>query len=942
MLANILPSVGNYCVAVKRDRGVSHRWFDTVQGAEDYALRMDQEGHTVYVAQAAYGDEQRRTKDNVVKVRSFWLDIDCGEGKPFASQVEGGKALRAFCAAIRLPAPTVVASGWGLYAYWTMKHDISPAQWIATARLLKAATEFYSFEVDPARTADLASVLRPVGATNRKRPETPRPVFLCGLEPSIDYLWFHNHLASLPSAKKTDLKTAATPLSEIDFGLADPIPTSAELIAEKCNQFAQIKETRGNVPEPLWYAAIAVLHHTVEAPQIIHDWSLGHPGYSPEITDAKIRHYVESGTGPTTCKRFHMLNEAACVGCKHAGKLSSPIRLGRVVTELTVGDVVAAAAPLEELPIPVVTEVATPELDQMLIPPPPFQRTKEGLTLDRDGEPFVFYPYDLYVSALAFDESLGYEVITIRHHLPLEGWMEFSMRTSLVNDQKALMTLLWDNHVKVSGLNERKAMCAYMESYAQKLQRNRRITQLLCQMGWKETRQGRAFVLGKKIYYANGAEEDAALAKNIPTAAEAFHAEGELAPWTEATKILGQPGMEPYAFAMAAAAFGAPLMKFTGYSGAMVSMVGPSGAGKTLIGMWALSAYGKPDRLMMLKDDTKNALVSRLGVYGNLPLYIDEVTNIESQDLSDFVYRITQGRDKVRLSRSATERSVLNQWNTLALVSSNASLVDKLGVLKGDAGAEINRIFQFDVRHTPLLDRNTATQIYRMCSENYGHVGRVYIKHLISDLDQHRTNIDVITAKLDKKTGAAGEERFWSATAAVALYGALLSNKLGLTHFNITALFDWCVETINAMRGVKVDLVNDSTGALGQFLDEHVSNRVILDTSKAKPGELVRVFDGPRGPLVIRCEMDTNRLYISRSALHTWMARKHYAYNDIRREMEGCGALLSSNKRKVLGSGTEYAGAQQPCWELNMKHPKLGQVLLALVDTTTNAANAAN
>jgi len=59
--------------------------------------------------------------------------------------------------------------------------------------------------------------------------------------------------------------------------------------------------------------------------------------------------------------------------------------------------------------------------------------------------------------------------------------------------------------------------------------------------------------------------------------------------------------------------FGAPLLKFTGFDGAMVSMFGGSGAGKTLLMRWVQSIYGFHNDLLMLRDDTRNALVSRLG-----------------------------------------------------------------------------------------------------------------------------------------------------------------------------------------------------------------------------------------------------------------------------------------------------------------------------------------
>jgi len=90
------------------------------------------------------------------------------------------------------------------------------------------------------------------------------------------------------------------------------------------------------------------------------------------------------------------------------------------------------------------------------------------------------------------------------------------------------------------------------------------------------------------------------------------------------------------------------------------------------------SVWGYHKDLIMLKDDTRNTILSRLGVYANLPMTLDEVTNMTGADVSDFAYRITQGRDKGRLNANAVEKTNLNSWNTIAVTSSNASLIDLL------------------------------------------------------------------------------------------------------------------------------------------------------------------------------------------------------------------------------------------------------------------------
>ncbi len=121
--------------------------------------------------------------------------------------------------------------------------------------------------------------------------------------------------------------------------------------------------------------------------------------------------------------------------------------------------------------------------------------------------------------------------------------------------------------------------------------------------------------------------------------------------------------------------------------------------------------YGATTKdLIMLKDDTRNTILSRLGVYANLPMAVDEVTNMTGADVSDFAYRITQGRDKGRLNANAVEKANLNSWNTIAVTTSNASLIDLLSTAKADPSAEINRILEYEVQPNRLFAEDVTTR----------------------------------------------------------------------------------------------------------------------------------------------------------------------------------------------------------------------------------------
>ena len=927
-LAKLLQSEGLYCVAMLlQGGGFRHFFYEDIDAAQKQITVLDKSGHTVYLAQATFDSDKIaeakqhnkalppghaksdrkkiRGQVNALYLKNFFLDIDCGEKWPLKNQREGAAALKQFIAETGLPFPAVVNSGNGLYAHWILDEPIQANKWRTVAFLLKQVVASYSPAIggDASRTSDSASVLRVPGVINRKPGRPEKPVVLIKDSEPIQFLDFTSALEKAARKKKINsiAVTAPKPLTDINanFYVQQENNNDASKVADRCAQLGLMRSSGGDMVEPMWYACIGVLVFCNDGDAVAHEWSKGYAGYSQTETDGKMEQWRSSGMGPTTCAKFGSENAGGCVGCPHNGKIKSPITLGR--------------------PDPVALEVAS----EQCAAPDGFRRTEEGLFREEDGIWFKFYDQDLHIHCLAYDESLGYEVMIIRHHLPYEGKMECTLRSSLVNDPKAFVTALSDNHIKVVGMKEKKCMVAFAESYQAKLQRQRRMTMLLCQMGWKKARNDAAmFVLGRKVFHEDGSIEDASLARNVPKAAEGFHSRGSLDKWVESTRVLGKPGMEPFAFALLAGGFGAPLMKFTGFDGALISLVGDSGAGKTLMLRMIQSVWGYHNDLMMLRDDTKNALISRLGVYGNLPLTIDEVSNIEGMELSDFTYRITQGRDKARLTKNAEERRVLNTWNTVAVTTSNSSLVDKLSGAKHDASAEINRIFEYQVSKHAEFQGQVTTDLYWTLHENYGKAGEVYAAWLVKNTGKVKEKLETLKAMVESQAEVKGEERFWGAVVSAAIFGGLIAQELGLIRFSVTDVMSWASETIRNMRGDKQELSGDAVSILGQFLDAHAANRLVVKGDpRAREG--CTILEAPRGSLDVRFEVDNKMQYLSRATVKSWIAKRYGSYTQIKNELVKTGALINPNKRKVIGGGTFYGGAQQPTWEIDMTCPAL-------------------
>jgi hypothetical protein len=942
-LQRLLPSSGLYCTArLHPGGGFIHSFHPTPADAMQHLVSMDAAGHTMYLAQGTFSmdsyenwnfnktlpkgtpkDQRKkeRTQKQVLALRSFFIDIDCGPekfakdpGKSYPTQLDALKDVRRFCRETSFPFPAIVSSGHGLYAHWIISEDVPAPQWKALADIFKNLLGKHSFRQDPSRTSDSASVLRPVGTHNRKTSDIKEVKVLQDAS-SLPLVEFTHLLSAAAKSAKVEALALARPTEfrgindEFTAGIDGP-PASGQKVAEKCAQLRLVRDRRGDVPEPVWYAAIGLLRHCEQGDELIHEWSKGHPDYSWEVTEDKIQHHVDSGAGPTTCAKFGQETPQLCVGCPSANKIKSPIVLGR------------PEAPVAEA----VTE------EEETFQPYGYRRTENGLYFEADeAAPLRFYPYDLYPTKIAMDQSLGYETVTIRHQLPVtKEYQEFTLRSALLHDQKTMLMHLADNHVQVSGKEERHHMTTYLDNYLQKLRSMKTLATLHSQMGWRQEGLELTFVLGQTTYRPNGEEEVTGFAKNIPEVAKAFHPQGELQMWADATKAFSLPGMEPLAFAFLAGAFGAPLMRFTGYAGAVVALVGHSGIGKTLVGEWILSTYGDPRALALMKNDTVNALISRLGLYGSLPLYLDEVSNIEGQDLSDLLYRVTQGRDKARLGRDSREKAILNSWNTIAVASSNHSLVDKLSNLKADASAEVNRIMEVVCHPVPGFDRNRATGVYRAFHENYGVAGPEYVRYLMENQECHRDKIDALSKKIDAMSNATSDERFWSAMSAVAIYGGLIARKLGLIQFEVSPILSWLVDQIKDMREDKNELITSQVDVLGQFIDEASAGIMVTSGDDTRICSVIRE---PRGPLIGRIMIEKNILLISRNALKKYLDRHYGSYTELKNELSDLGALKNSSMRRVLGAGTYVGGTQQPCWVIDLNCPALGRRVLASVSS---------
>jgi hypothetical protein len=361
----ILPEQGFFIAAIKNPRGRGFKpsiFASTIGELWTIIENADRDGDQNYFACASFKEELNdppgtpyrdrrlgRTKHNVLGAKCFWLDIDVGPGKEFNNQDEALSAIRNFCEVLGLPDPIIVSSGSGLHVYWPLQQTLNRQTWEGYAAGLKNLCARHGLHADPARTTDISSVLRTPGTHNRKHGTVRKveldPEFL-DIEPyAIErFKVFADHTDAQQQKGRSifdpygifepgtlpDLtylagrKRKPLGLSQVED---DYPPSSGELIAEQCEQVRALRDRKGNLPEPQWYAVLEVLAFAENGERLAHEWSSGDKRYTERETQKRLNRARQFG--PTTCAKFHNLKPTTCERCPYWEKIKSPIVLGR-------------------------------------------------------------------------------------------------------------------------------------------------------------------------------------------------------------------------------------------------------------------------------------------------------------------------------------------------------------------------------------------------------------------------------------------------------------------------------------------------------------------------------------------------------------------------------------------------------------------------------------
>jgi hypothetical protein len=788
-LATVLPTSGNYCAVEISTPKKEHVFVKTIDELYTASMQFDEKKYNTFYALATFNDNGKRLAENAVKIKSLFLDIDCGEGKDYKTKTEAVHALVKFLTDSELSSvgqPWIVSSGGGLHVYFPFTEEVDIPVWKPVAENMKRLCSKLGFNIDASVTGDTARILR-VPDTHNFKQEKPRKVVIKVKGDTFDFETLATAIRDkVGEASYED--TTALQLPGTRPKLA-PNANSVKLIENSvtffknittCGQINYYKEhATEDGMEPLWRGILSIAKHCADGAEE----GLALSAMHPYDTD---RHYQKwhAIKGPYSCIKLNEANPGVCENCPHNGKITNPLALGR---EIKVDN------EQKEIVVERIQEEEAPAIAQTVTRPTPpkgFNFGSNGgvfmdkISEDEDGsksrKQIMLLPYDLF--AVDVLNSNGDHLVHLIAFRP-EGAVDILIpQKSIVSKDETVKALANQNIIASYGSGNDKHLFEYVRGCVEFISANKRAVKVPNSCGWQTDK---TFVYSSRIFSEDGAEVyvptpslDNINQSTIPT--------GSLDNWRKVFNMLIAK-QEWQILAMALVGPASLLMNFTKYNGCVYHLgSSESGTGKSLTLELAASFFGHPERYRVTQSTSIVASQQRQGLLNSLPFIIDETTSKSREDfewLPEFLLDLTQGKGKDRMKQGSNEERINNStWQLLVLLSSNTHVMDFLsGARKHASQGEMFRILELQMNRK-LRWTTEEGKILGLLKENYGVVGMEFIRWLVKNRDVAKEVLAKTKTKLEAEFEANDDERYWTAGNSCII---AIIQLLGKKHANI-------------------------------------------------------------------------------------------------------------------------------------------------------------
>lgn len=516
------------------------------------------------------------------------------------------------------------------------------------------------------------------------------------------------------------------------------------------------------------------------------------------------------------------------------------------------------------------------------------------------------------------EESHSAELIVVNRN----GSVSAAFGTGIMSNNTEFWALLNDRGIFCNP-NELKELKDLLMEWLKKIQEEQRVKRSFTHLGWMEKGGIHlGFAHGDTAYYPTGQHESGI---KIATPKGKEHAkyfipQGSRAKWQSVADFLAKQG-NPSLLAIFATSFGSPLMRFSGHSGAVVSIVSSaSGVGKSSTLLASQSVWGRPGTTVHAATDTILSLASKMGFTKNLPVYWDDIKGNAKlwQTFSDTIYQITQGKEKSRLFNTGNPQPS-QEWCCLAIVAANDSIFEVMKRYNGDTDSGVTRVFEIRDEERPDPVPNT---FFAQCRDNFGWAGAEYAEWLSQNYAVAEQRVQQVTASLTLEVKMTSEERFWVAAMATMIVGAMFAKHLKLVDFDVPALKKFLVKRFYELRIQKAKAAVD-VGPKEQVSDliyDHQATTLQINKISVN-GKVPPVVVRPPANKVVDITLvkDDGSLRVRRSKFNEWCQKKGLSPETLRLRLEKAKAIKEVNGCPAGGEPT-YGSKERRvrCYDIDL------------------------
>lgn len=959
-LDSILPNDGIYVVVWKEENRMRQKPLASIADVAAwcalhsgylidswFALASYSQGWHEVVGADGVPKNKLRTQDNAKLCKALWLDIDVGEGKDYSTREEAADALLGMCRALSLPRPWVLASSHtGLHVYWSLQAAVDVQTWRRLAAGLDAACKRHNVKADPARTRDPASILRAPGTWNCKSMDNPAQVTVLieGVSSPVDTFAnaFAGFKVEIPVPHKALVFPPTFPMVTMEgvmeryFHMETPPKADPFEVMHNCRQMNP-KFMDAEWKEPHFRSFCSVMRHCENGVFLAYYIARQSKHYrSDSYTDAKMQPLIDNDIPPHRCDEFAKHNPKGCEGCPFKGMVNSPIGTPRLARKQEV------VVQPEVTPQP---EAVASEESKDEAQPEPYTYESRNYRVNHAGcfakvenDEGVYwrniYEYPVYPIQKVKDRNNAGELQVsyvfrkhgIRGHDDVQIGGDVLLGTGLGSYLGGVGFLLQDK--------DRKYMTGLLIDMLKNTEERIPETRISNRLGWDDS--FKSFLLGNKVYRTDGEVVDVTPRGAAKDVSDLTDPRGTLEEWKEIANVYNRKGLE-WVHAVVATAFASPLMPLGALeSAALMFVTGEMGTGKSTAISLAVSVYGHPKRLMINKDDTYLARLSKLGTMHNIAAGFDEMTNLSPKEASEMAYQITQGRGKDRMLSSGEGLQMnTTQWSCLPVMSANDSIVNALSMHRADASAQMSRVLE--VVSSNVNEVFTAQEmlnnndIVRRLPMQYGTAGDAFMRYVTANMDTVNRMIADTEREFITLSGLDNSYRFWTYMCTRMIVGLRIAVQLGLVGYSVDNFITYLLDCVKENKARMGRFVLSPDRALELYLTQSVVHRLVVVSARRPRGakddltvpgvinDVGYVVSTPASgrDVHVRVELQQGLVYISTVALKAWCERTGVVFTDMYAAMKARYGETLRPVNKELGASTAYRGTGAvACYEL--------------------------